>query len=109
MAHLGVNDIIDIANDRERGLKTIPLLYGMKGTTYWILFFTVMHFFSAALFLQVLGTIALAGFTVGFLLLIIANYILMRRQSAQAGLKALPFFHATMLIYAVSIILDSIF
>jgi len=109
MAHLGVNDIIDIANDRERGLKTIPLLYGVRGTSYWILFFTVMHFLSAAIFLRALGIIALAGFTVGFLLLLIANYIIMKGKSPKAGLKALPFFHVTMLIYAVSIILDSAF
>jgi len=57
----------------------------------------------------VLGTIALAGFTAGFLLLFIANYIIMKGKSAQAGLKDLPFIHATMLVYAMSIILDSIF
>jgi len=107
MVHLGVNDIIDIANDRERGLKTIPLLYGMKGTSYWVLFFTAMHFLSAALFLMVLGIIALAGFAVGFLLLLIANQILMKGKNPEAGLKALPFLHVTMLIYAASIILDS--
>jgi len=106
MAHLGVNDIIDVANDRAKGLKTIPALYGMKRTAYWIFFFTVMHLVSAAFFLRALGAIALAGFSVGFLLLLVANSVLMNEKNAKAGLRVLPLFHVTMLIYAVSIILD---
>jgi 4-hydroxybenzoate polyprenyltransferase len=109
MAHLGVNDMIDVANDRARGLQTIPLLYGMKGTAYWVLLFTAMHFVAAALFLRVLGMIALVGFAVGFLLLSISNYALLKGKSAQAGLRVLPLFHATMLIYTASIILEHIF
>jgi 4-hydroxybenzoate polyprenyltransferase len=106
MAHLGVNDLIDVANDEAKGLKTVPLLYGMKGTTYWILFFTVIHFVTSVLFLNTLGTVALIGFAISFLLLIIANYIILKGKNAQAGLKALPLFHVTMLIYAGSIILS---
>jgi len=106
MAHLGVNDIADVTNDRARGLNTIPTMYGMKGTTYWILFFTIIHFVAAAIFLQVLGTVALAGFAVGFVLLSIGNLLILRGKSAEAGMKALPLFHVTMLIYAVSIILN---
>jgi 4-hydroxybenzoate polyprenyltransferase len=104
MAHLGVNDLIDVANDEAKGLKTIPLLYGMKGTTYWILSFTAMHFVTSAFFLSVLRTVALIGFVIGFLLLIIANAMLLKGKTAQTGLKALPLFHVTMLVYAGSII-----
>jgi 4-hydroxybenzoate polyprenyltransferase len=107
MAHLGVNDIIDVANDQARGLKTIPVLYGTKGTTYWILLFTAIHLVASTIFLTVLGGIALAGFAVGFLLLLIANFVLLTEKGAKAGLRVLPLFHVTMLIYAVSIILDS--
>jgi hypothetical protein len=32
----------------------------------------------------------------------------MREKTADAGLKVLPLFHVTMLIYAVSIILDAV-
>ncbi|MFH0848957.1 MAG: UbiA family prenyltransferase [archaeon] len=108
IAHLGVNDIVDIANDRAKGLKTIPVLFGMKGTTYWILLFTVMHYLSGAFFLKMLGTTALAGFSLGFVLLAIANYVLLKEKSAETGLRVLPLFHVTMLIYAGSIILNSI-
>jgi len=107
LAHLGVNDLIDAANDEARGLKTIPLLCGTKRTIHWVLFFTAVHFVNAVLFLRVLGAFALVGFAVGFVLLAVANYILLKRRSAEAGLKVLPLFHATMLLYAGSIMLDS--
>ena len=106
LAHLGVNDIIDVANDRVKELKTIPILYGMKGTSRWILFFSIIHVVAAIIFLTVLGTVAVAGFALGFLLLFIGNYIILKGKSAASGMKALPLFHVTMLIYAVSIILE---
>jgi 4-hydroxybenzoate polyprenyltransferase len=106
IAHLGVNDLIDVANDKARGMKTIPILYGMKGTAYWILCFSIVHFVAALAFLTVLGTLALVGFVIGILLLVIGNYTIMREKSATSGIKALPMFHLAMLIYAVSIILE---
>ena len=30
MAHLGLNDLIDLKNDRARGMKSITVLYGDK-------------------------------------------------------------------------------
>jgi 4-hydroxybenzoate polyprenyltransferase len=105
MAHLGVNDIIDVANDQAKGLNTIPTIYGMKGTAFWILFFSIFHFAAAIIFLTVLGTLTLAGFIVGMLLISIGNYTIMKRKSANSGMKALPLFHLAMLIYAISIIL----
>ena len=105
-AHLGVNDISDVANDRVKDMKTIPVLYGMKGTSYWILAFTILHVAAAVAFLTVLGTVAIVGFAVGFALLSIGNYLIIKGKSAAAGMKALPLFHVTMLIYAVSIILS---
>jgi len=108
LAHLGVNDISDVANDRAKDMKTIPMLYGMKGTSYWILFFTILHIATAAIFLTVLGTVAIAGFAVGFLLLSVGNYLVLKEKSAASGMKALPLFHVTLLIYAISIILSYI-
>jgi 4-hydroxybenzoate polyprenyltransferase len=105
-AHLGINDIIDVNNDRTKELKTIPILYGMKGTTYWILIFSVIHFITAYIFLNVLGIISLFGFTISLLLLSTANYIILKGRNALSGMKALPLFHVAMLIYALSIILD---
>jgi 4-hydroxybenzoate polyprenyltransferase len=105
-AHLGVNDIADVANDQVKGIKTIPTLYGMKGTAYWVLFFTAVHFATALIFLNVLGTVAVAGFAVSLSLLTIGNFIILKGKSADSGMKALPLFHLAMLIYAISIMLE---
>jgi len=104
LAHLGVNDMADVKNDRAKCMKTIPVLYEMKGTAYWVLVFTVIHFASAIVFLNVLGTTALIGFSLSFLLLAVANYKIMLGKSADSAMKALPLFHVSMLIYAISII-----
>ncbi|MBT0158381.1 UbiA family prenyltransferase [Candidatus Bathyarchaeota archaeon A05DMB-2] len=104
-AHLGVNDIIDVANDQVKEMKTISILYGMKGTAYWILLFSIIHIVAAVVFFSVLRTVTVAGFAVGFLLISIGNYRILRGKSADAGIKALPLFHVAMLIYAISIIL----
>jgi 4-hydroxybenzoate polyprenyltransferase len=106
MAHLGVNDLIDIANDKARGLNTIPTMFGMKGTTYWILLFSIIHFTAATIFLTALGNLALAGFTIGLLLITIGNFTILKEKSANSGMKALPLFHLAMLIYSISIILE---
>ena len=106
MAHLGVNDIIDIENDRAKGVNTIPTMYGMKGTAYWILLFSIFHFAAAAVFLTVLGTLAIGGFLVSILLISIGNFMIMSGKSASSGMRALPLFHLSMLIYALSIILE---
>jgi 4-hydroxybenzoate polyprenyltransferase len=105
-AHLGLNDLIDVTNDEAKQMKTIPVLYGMKKTTYWILVFTAIHIVTSLIFLTVLGTVAIAGFAVGFVLLTIANYRIQKEKTADTGMKVLPMFHITMLIYALSIILE---
>jgi 4-hydroxybenzoate polyprenyltransferase len=105
-AHLGVNDISDVANDQVKDMKTIPLLYGLKGTVYWILLFSILHLVAAIFFLSVLGTIAIAGFAVGFTLIAAGNIIILKGKNAAAGMKALPMFHVAMLIYAITIILE---
>ena len=109
MAHLGLNDFIDLKNDLARGMKSITVLYGEKGTMYWITGFTVLHFLTAAFFLRELGNIAFYGFLTGFVLLTGANLYLWKEKIPAAGLKVLPFFHITLVIYAVSIILDFLF
>jgi 4-hydroxybenzoate polyprenyltransferase len=107
-AHLGVNDISDVANDQVKDMKTIPLLYGLKGTVYWILLFSILHIVAATFFLSVLGTIAITGFAVSFTLIAAANIIILKGKNAAAGMKALPMFHVAMLIYAITIILEYI-
>jgi 4-hydroxybenzoate polyprenyltransferase len=109
MAHLGLNDFIDLKNDKARGMKSITVLYGAKGTMYWITGFTVLHFLAAFFFLRQLGVIAHYGFLVGFVLLSGANLYLWKEKSQAAGLKILPLFHGALVIYAVSIILDFVY
>jgi 4-hydroxybenzoate polyprenyltransferase len=106
LAHLGLNDLVDIENDRARGMKSIAVLFGMKGTSRWILAFTLLHIALSPLLLASLGWLALTGFVLGFLTLGLANYKVMKDKSQEAGLAALPLFHLTMAIYVVSIILD---
>jgi 4-hydroxybenzoate polyprenyltransferase len=106
LAHLGVNDISDVANDQVKEMKTIPLLYGLKGTAYWIFLFSIIHLVTTILFLSVLGILAIVGFAVGFTLIAIGNIIILKGKNADSGMKALPMFHVAMLIYAITIILE---
>ncbi|WP_240664333.1 UbiA family prenyltransferase [Methanosarcina sp. MSH10X1] len=109
LAHLAVNDFIDTENDRARGIKSIPVLYGTEGTLFWILGFTLVHYFTAFLFLKQLGDIAFYGFISGFLVLGYANYNLFRVRNQQTGLFVLFLYHVSLVTYSASIILDSLF
>jgi 4-hydroxybenzoate polyprenyltransferase len=105
LAHLGVNDFADVANDQAKGMNTPITLYGAKATAYWILGFSLLHFATAAIFLFVLGSIwAIVGFAVSFTLIIILNSIVMKGKTSEAALKALPMLHLSMLLYAITII-----
>jgi 4-hydroxybenzoate polyprenyltransferase len=104
LAHLGVNDLADVTNDMAKDMKTVPVLYGLKGTAYWIFIFSVFHIVAAILFANILGPISFVGFGIGFFLLTVANYKILKEKSAESAMKSLPLFHVTMLIYAISII-----
>jgi 4-hydroxybenzoate polyprenyltransferase len=107
LAHLAVNDFIDTENDKARGIKSIPVLYGIEGTLLWILGFTLIHYFTASIFLKQLGSVALYGFILAFLVLGLANYRLLKEKSQKAGLSALFLFHVSLVLYSGSIILSS--
>jgi 4-hydroxybenzoate polyprenyltransferase len=109
LSHLAVNDFIDTENDMARGIKSIPVLYGTQGTLFWISGFTLVHYFTAILFLKQVGNFALYGFLLGFIVLGLANYKLIKEKSQKAGISALFLFHVSLVIYSVSIILDSLF
>jgi len=109
MAHLGINDLIDIANDRARELKTIPVLLGINGTVYWIAGFSLLHVVAAAIFFPHLVTIARVGMIAGIVLIGMANVMMLRARDPDTALKALPLFHAAMVIYAGSILLGNFF
>ncbi|MBN2518670.1 MAG: UbiA family prenyltransferase [Candidatus Altiarchaeota archaeon] len=106
MAHLGMNDIIDLENDKARGLKTVTVLYGISGTVRWIMAFTLLHFVAGLFFMTGIGPVACTGFLIGVFLLTFANLNLIRKQDSGTGLKVLPLFHVTMLVYSASIILE---
>lgn len=107
-AHLGINDLVDEENDRARGMNTITTLYGPDGTVAWILVFLAIHGIFAVLFMTMLGWIARAGILAGILLISCAGAVLVRHPGAGTALKQLPLFHLAMLLYAASLVLDSV-
>jgi 4-hydroxybenzoate polyprenyltransferase len=109
-AHLGVNDLGDYDNDKAKNLKTITILYGIKGNFKWIACFTFTHIgFAILLLFFKLGIIALIGFILAFTLLITANIKLFKNQTSNTAIRILPLYHASLLIYILSIILNTIF
>jgi len=108
LAHLGVNDLADYINDQARGMYSVAALYGTSGSVFWSAGFSAVHACTALLFMSVLGWIARTGLIAGLGLLLIANLVIMRDRNPAAGLRVLPLFHITMLVYAVSILLDAV-
>jgi 4-hydroxybenzoate polyprenyltransferase len=108
-AHLGVNDLADLVNDRVRGMKTVPILLGLQGNIAWIAIFSLIHAGTAFDLLLDLGPIAWAGCGAGLLLLLLTNLRIAKKRTPEAALGALPLFHASLLIYAGAVILDSVF
>jgi 4-hydroxybenzoate polyprenyltransferase len=108
LAHLGVNDLADYVNDQARGMYSVAVLYGRSGSAFWSAGFSAVHACTALLFMSVLGWIARTGLIAGLGLLLIANLVILRDRNPAAGLRVLPLFHITMLVYAVSILLDAV-
>ena len=109
MAHLGANDLIDVANDRERGMSTIPMVYDIPRTAYWIAGFTIIHAMMAFLFMTRLGLPARIGIIGGLCLIIIANIVILKNKTPAAALRVLPLFHIAMILYAGGIAAGSFF
>ena len=108
LAHLGANDLVDIENDQAKELKTIAGLYGVKGNKMWVYLFSAAHLIASVIFVIFdLGTPAIFGFAISWILIILANILIMRGEEAKDWLKALPMFHASLLIYILSMIIDS--
>jgi 4-hydroxybenzoate polyprenyltransferase len=104
-AHLGINDLIDATNDRARGMKTIPILYGPNGTKIWITLFSILHLLVAGSLLYLYRGIVPGWFSLGFVLIILANIICWQEKLPIPKLAALPLIHLTMFIYSISMIL----
>jgi len=56
-----------------------------------------------------LGWIGRAGLLIGLIILMAANGVILKNRTPETALKVLPLFHVTMLVYAGSIGLDSVF
>jgi len=107
-AHLGVNDLADVVNDRARGMKTIPVLHGIGGCVAWIGAFSLIHAALAIAFLLTLDPLTRAGFAAGLLLLLLANLQIARKRTPEAALGALPLLHGSLFLYAAALILGSV-
>jgi 4-hydroxybenzoate polyprenyltransferase len=108
LAHLGANDLIDVVNDRARGMNTIPTMYSMNGTAYWIAGFTSVHILTAIIFMTRLGWIARIGICAGIILLLYANAMILKDRSPDTALKVLPCFHVAMVLYALGIVVGAL-
>jgi 4-hydroxybenzoate polyprenyltransferase len=109
LAHLGANDLIDVANDHARGMKSVPVLFGTDKTAYWIAGFTAVHVVTAFLFMTKLGWIARIGILAGLALLLYANTVILKEKTPDAALKVLPCFHVAMVLYAGGIAAGAFF
>jgi 4-hydroxybenzoate polyprenyltransferase len=109
LAHLGANDLIDVANDRARELSTIPIVYDIPRTAYWIAGFTIIHGMMASVFMTRLGVIGRFGIIAGLCLLVIANVVILMKKTPDATLNVLPLFHVAMILYAGGIVADVFF
>jgi 4-hydroxybenzoate polyprenyltransferase len=112
LAHLGANDMIDIANDRVRGMKSVPVLFGQPGTAFWIAGFTAVHLTAALLFMAQLGWVARVGIIAGLTLVLYANAVILKHRAdgtaPDAALRVLPCFHVAMVLYAAGIALSAL-
>ena len=104
-AHLGLNDIIDSLNDRARGLATLPILFGEQKTKLWVSTSTLIHLVLLGYFLTRTNSVYLTGFLVGVVFLLVSNILMWRGNTPRQWLRALPFFHLSLLLYTLSIIL----
>jgi 4-hydroxybenzoate polyprenyltransferase len=109
LAHLGANDLIDVVNDRARGMNTIPTMFSMNGTAFWIAGFTAVHIVTALIFMTRLDWISRTGICAGLILLLYANVMILKDRSPGTTLKVLPCFHIAMVLYAVGIAMGAFF
>lgn len=107
LVHLAVNDLADIRNDEARGMRSVPVLYGIGGTVRWIAGFSAVHLLLAPIFAGHLQTGARYALAAPFVVLAAANWLIMRRRTPQRALRVLPLIHATIALEAIVVIVDS--
>lgn len=106
MAHLAVNDLADLENDRARGLNSVAVLCGARGTVLWIVAASALQVVVSPLLLVELGMVGRAGVALGFAVLAAADYLVWKGQDRASALRTLPLMHLTMAIYVSAMLLD---
>jgi len=104
LVHLGVNDLADLENDRARGLATIPVLYGTRGTAAWIGGWAALHLAAGAFFYPALGIVPLAAWGAASLLLVTVTGAILADPAPEKGLRMLPLLHLSLLISSLGIL-----
>ena len=104
LVHLGVNDMADLENDRARGLATIPVLYGTRGTAAWIGGWTALHLAAGAFFYPSLGIIPLASWAIASVLLHAVTGWIFADPVPERGLRVLPLLHLSLLVSSLGIL-----
>ncbi|HDQ08015.1 MAG TPA: prenyltransferase [Methanoculleus sp.] len=106
LAHLAANDLADLRNDLARGMKTVSVLYGERGAVIMIAGCIALHGVMAVFFAGALVPVAQAALIAGFFLLLPATGLILRGGGTpEAGMRALPLFHVTLVVYAGGILL----
>ncbi|NMC36028.1 UbiA family prenyltransferase [Candidatus Beckwithbacteria bacterium] len=108
-AHLGINDLADLINDKAKKLVTIPRLYGSKGTVYWIGGFLFVHIVLSVIFIFNFQSKALPGFLLSYALLILVGYKIANSPKPKTALQFLPLVHGAMALQAIALILSAWF
>jgi 4-hydroxybenzoate polyprenyltransferase len=108
LVHLGVNDLADLENDRARGLATIPVLYGTRGTAAWIGGWTALHLAAGAFFYPALGIVPLAAWGAASLLLVAVAGGILANPVPERGLRVLPLLHLSLLISSLGILAGAV-
>jgi 4-hydroxybenzoate polyprenyltransferase len=107
-AHLGVNDLADVRNDEARGMKSVPLLYGNRGTGLWIALFSSVHIVLLTLLLiPALKQGMFLAMLLPFTLLGAACISILSAPTPNRALRMLPLIHATIALEAGIIITDA--
>ncbi len=104
-----MNDLVDVENDKSRGLKTVTVLYGEKGSANWVLAFTILHAMAALPFIAGMvgfSSVAAAGLVAELVLLMGANSLIRWRTTSTTALIALPVFHLAISLWAISVIVQ---
>ena len=106
-AHLGVNDLADVRNDEARGMNSIPLLYGNRGTAWWILLFSAAHGIMLPVLLQEwLTPRAAMAMLLPLFLLAAGGWAIVSHPVPRRALRMLPLYHAAIALEAVIIIVS---